>query len=83
MVARQAPDGAREFYKVDARRAVVKQDWSQHVVLRPGDIIYVPEKFIAQVGDFVSFFTSKVEPAAHTYLRLYDATNPANVLIDR
>ena len=51
--------------------------------LQPGDIVYVPKQFFAKVGDYVGFFTSTVEPAAHTYLRVYDATNPANMIVDR
>ena len=83
IVRRDAVGGARQFYRVDAKRAVLKQDWEQHVALQPGDVVYVPEHFIAKVGDFVGFFSAKVEPAAHAYLRVYDAANPANVLIDR
>jgi polysaccharide export outer membrane protein len=83
MLARKGQDGGHEFFRVDAKRAVEKQDWTQHLVLQPGDIIFVPKHFIAKVGDFTSFFTSKVEPAAHTYLRVYDAGNPANVVVNR
>ena len=83
MVARRSSDGSHEFFRVYANRAVTGQDWSQHALLKPGDIVYVPKQFFAKVGDFVSFFSSKVEPAAHAYLRVYDATNPANVVIER
>lgn len=83
MVVRRDPKGGRQFIRVNALRAVFKQDWTQHLVLQPGDIIYVPEKFIAKIGHFVGFFTNNVEPAAKTYLRVYDATEPASVLVER
>ncbi len=83
MLARRNTGGQPEFFRINAKRAVEKQDWTQHLVLQPGDIIFVPKQFIAKVGDFTSFFTSKVEPAAHTYLRIYDAANPANIVVDR
>jgi polysaccharide export outer membrane protein len=83
MLCRRSPEGERQFFRVDAKRAVQKQDWSQHLMLQPGDIVFVPRHFIAKVGDFTGFFTSRVEPSAATYLRVYDATNPANVVIDR
>ncbi|MBI4003956.1 MAG: polysaccharide biosynthesis/export family protein [Candidatus Omnitrophica bacterium] len=74
---------AHEFFRVNAQRVIRRQDWTQELVLEPGDIVYVPQTFIAKVGNFVSLFTSKVEPVAETYLRVYDATNPASVLVDR
>ena len=84
MVARRDPKGeGHQFFRIDAHRAIVKQDWSQHVVLQPSDIIYVPEKMIAKIGTFVGFFTASVEPAARTYLKVYDATEPASVLVER
>lgn len=83
MVVRRAETGQQRVFQLNAQRIISKQDWSQDLALEPGDIVYVPEHVIAKIGDFVSFFTSKVEPAAHTYLRIYDATNPANVIVDR
>ena len=84
MVARRDPQGeGHQFFKIDVHQAVVKRDWSQHLPLQPGDIIYVPEKLFSQIGTFVRFFTSSVEPAAQTYLKVYDAAQPASVLVDR
>ena len=83
MVVRRGEGQQQEFYKLDAQRIISKQDWSQDLALKPGDIVYVPEHIIAKIGDFVSFFSSKVEPAAHAYLRVYDSINPSNVVVDR
>ena len=75
--------GDQKFFRVDARRVITQRDWSQDLPLQPGDIVYVPEHFVAKLGEFVGFFTARVEPVAHTYLRVYDATNPASYLVDR
>lgn len=82
MLARR--NGAeRAFQRVNVQAAVARHDLSQDVALKPGDIVYVPEKFISQVSTFVGFFTTSVEPVAHTYLRIYDSVNPANVVVER
>ena len=83
MVVRRSETGEQEFFKLDAQRIITKQDWTQDLPLKPGDIVYVPEHLIAKIGEFVSFFSSQVEPAAHAYLRVYDSVNPANVVVDR
>ena len=83
MVARRRQSTEHEFYQVDAYRVIREQDWVHDLALEPGDIVYVPQTFISKIGDFVNIFSSTVEPAAMTYLRVYDATDPASVLIDR
>ena len=83
MVVRHGESSEQQFFRINAGRAITKQDWTQHLSIKPGDIVYVPKQFFAKAGDFVSFFTSRVEPAARTYLTVYDASNPANVLVDR
>ncbi len=83
IIARRKANGEHEFFTANVHRAVKKQDWSQHLPLLPGDIVFVPEKFISKMAGVVKMFTSTVEPAANTYLRTYDATDPATVLINR
>ena len=83
MVARRTSDGAKEFHKVNLQRVVKHQEWAQDMVLAPGDIVYVPEHFISVVADFVNFFSTRVETAAHAYLRVYDSTDPASYVVDR
>ena len=93
MLIRDDANGSREFFRVNAQRAIRQPsrrdalaealELAQDPQPQPGDIIYVPEHFIAKVGDFVSFFSSKIEPAAAAYLGVYDATNPASVLVNR
>jgi len=83
MVVRHDPKGGRQFFRIDAQRAVVKQDWAQHLMLQPGDIVYVPERMFAKIGNFVGFFTTNVEPAARAYLKVYDAADPSSFLVER
>ena len=83
MVARRETQEERQFFRINARRIIDRHDWSEDLALRPGDIVYVPEHLIAKIGDFVSFFSSKVEPVAAAYLRVYDATDPASYVVDR
>ncbi len=82
-VLRRGPDEERRMFKINAQRAVLKQDASQELRLEPGDVIFVPQGFLSKVSQFVGLFTSGVEPAARTYLKVYDATEPANVVVER
>lgn len=83
IVARRKDDGDHQFYTLNIKDAVKSNDFSQHLPLMPGDIVFVPEKFISKMAGIVRMFTSTVEPAANSYLRVYDATDPATVLISR
>ena len=83
MVARRSSGDRKTFFRVNAVRVVKKQDWSQDLTLQPGDIVYVPAHFFASVANYVRFFTSNVEPTAATYLRVYDASNPASYIVTR
>ncbi|MCK5012761.1 MAG: SLBB domain-containing protein [Candidatus Omnitrophica bacterium] len=82
MLARRKTGNAK-FMRINARNILKKSDFSQDVPLEPGDIIYVPEKFISKISTFAGFFSSSIEPVASTYLRVYDATNPSAYLVDR
>ena len=82
MLVRRKADDA-QFRRINTRNIIKKGDFSQDVTLEPGDIIYVPERFISKLSTFTRFFTSTIEPMASTYLRVYDATNPATQIIDR
>ncbi len=75
--------GHNEFMCINAQKIISKHDLSQDVLLQPGDIIYVPETFISKLSTFAGFFSSTIEPVAHSYLRVYDAANPANIVVDR
>ncbi len=76
-------NGRYMYSRVNANAVVAQSDDTQDIALEPGDIVYVPEHFISKISTFVGFFTSSVEPLAHTYLRVYDATDPASYVVDR
>ncbi len=46
---------------------------SSNLELQSGDIIYVPQKFIAKVAEFVQLYSSAIQPALETYLTSWDA----------
>lgn len=73
----------KEFLRINAYQAVAKNGAGQDLALEPGDIIYVPESFISKVSSFAGFFSSSIEPFARTYLRVYDAANPASYVVER
>ena len=77
------PDGEHEFFRVNTKAAVMGKDWTQNIPLRSGDIIYVPKRFVSKISEFIGLFTTTIEPTARTYLRVYDATDPATAVINR
>lgn len=46
---------------------------NSNLELQNGDIIYVPQKFIAKVAEFVQLYSSAIQPALETYLTSWDA----------
>ncbi len=46
---------------------------SSNLEVQSGDIIYVPQKFIAKVAEFVQLYSSAIQPALETYLTSWDA----------
>jgi polysaccharide export outer membrane protein len=46
---------------------------SSNLMVQNGDIIYVPQKFIAKVAEFVQLYSSAIQPALETYLTSWDA----------
>lgn len=53
MVVRKAFTDAPEAHRLDVYALVKKGDFSQNLMLEPGDIIYVPKSFIANIGGFI------------------------------
>lgn len=53
MLVRRAFSDAPEVKRLDIWRLVKKGDFSQNVPLQPGDIVYVPKNFIANIGAFI------------------------------
>jgi len=53
VVVRKAFTEAPEAHRLNVYALIKKGDFSQNLALRPGDIIYVPKSFIANIGAFV------------------------------
>ena len=56
-----------EFYLANLYRVIHDYDTRQNIILQAGDIVYVPQNFIGNVGDFLDYFLSRIQPAATTY----------------
>jgi polysaccharide biosynthesis/export protein len=48
-----------------------------NVALMPGDIVFVPQNFIGNMGDFLDYWMTRIRPAADTIL-LYDISRNNN-----
>jgi len=53
MVVRKAFTDAPVAHRLNVYALVKKGDFSQNLALEPGDIIYVPKSFIANIGSFI------------------------------
>lgn len=63
------------YLKINLGDVLNGQDISQNITVKAGDIIYVPDTYIAKLGNFVELFFSRIRPAAQTYLDFYAAGN--------
>ncbi len=59
------------FKKINFNKAL-EGNPEHNLVLRPGDVVYVPKHFIAHVDTFVEFFFSKTDPVLKYYLDIFD-----------
>ncbi|MCA9439828.1 MAG: hypothetical protein KC964_03410, partial [Candidatus Omnitrophica bacterium] len=64
-------NGAR--YWCVSMKAIERGQLSQNIMLEGGDIIYVPQKFISKVAEFVQLFAGAAGPFMSTYLTAWDA----------
>ncbi|MCA9448443.1 MAG: polysaccharide biosynthesis/export family protein, partial [Candidatus Omnitrophica bacterium] len=71
LVIRPQGNGAR--YWCVSMKAIERGQLSQNIMLEGGDIIYVPQKFISKVAEFVQLFAGAAGPFMSTYLTAWDA----------
>lgn len=71
LVVREPYEPRPEFHVVNLHKVIKEGDRSLNIVLQPQDIVYVPQNFIGNLGDFLDYFMARIRPAADTYL-LYD-----------
>ena len=55
------------FYVANLYKVIHDGNMRENVSLLPGDIVYVPENFIGNMGDFMDYWIQKVRPAADTF----------------
>ncbi|MEI8175354.1 MAG: polysaccharide biosynthesis/export family protein, partial [Candidatus Omnitrophota bacterium] len=53
MVVRKAFTDAPEAHRLNVYALIKNGDFSQNLALEPGDIIYVPQSFVANIGAFI------------------------------
>ena len=53
MLVRKAFTDAPEVHRLDVYALVKKGDFSQNLSLNQGDIIFVPQSFVANIGNFL------------------------------
>ncbi|MEW6088965.1 MAG: SLBB domain-containing protein [bacterium] len=76
MLIRKNNEGSEpSIKKLDLAKAVDKGLMEDDIALITGDVVYVPKKFIAKVGDFVKFFFTDINPVLDTYLKVYEAAH--------
>jgi len=66
-------EGNQTSYLCTSLKGIQKGIPAANVALKDGDIIYVPQKFIAKVAEFVALYTAAIQPALQTYLTSWDA----------
>ena len=55
------------FFLANLYKVIHDGNMSENVVLFPGDIVYVPQNFIGNMGDFMDYWIQKIRPAADTF----------------
>lgn len=63
------------FYLANLYKVIHDADMSENVSLLPGDVVYVPQNFIGNLGDFMDYWIQRVRPAADTFWLYKLATN--------
>ncbi len=68
MVIRKAYSVTPEILTADLLSVISRGDLSGDINLKPGDIVYVPKKFVGKIKDFLTFFNSNIKPIADSYI---------------
>jgi protein involved in polysaccharide export with SLBB domain len=53
MLVRRVFTDQPEGYRLNAYNIIKHGDFSQNMTLEPGDVIYIPKSFIANIGGFI------------------------------
>lgn len=71
IVVKKDPSQGTVFKKINFNKAL-KGNPEHNVILKPGDVVYLPKSLIAHIDTFVDFFFSKTDPVLKYYLDIYD-----------
>lgn len=55
------------FYVANLYKVIHNADMRDNLSLLPGDIVYVPQNFIGNFGDFMDYWMQKIRPTADTF----------------
>lgn len=69
LVVRNAYAMKPAIYNIDLQSALNKGNFSNDMLLQPGDIVYVPKNFLGKIDDVMSFFRQNIQPTLSTYLQ--------------
>jgi polysaccharide export outer membrane protein len=83
MVVRRGGWDKPRAVRIDMKKILSGERLNYDIALQPFDIVYIPQTFIGDVGDFsVNFFDRVLLPPLNTIIRGYDAFN-ANTTVVR
>lgn len=67
------PNTGVPLYSCVSMKEIERGSLAANLPVQSGDIIFVPQKFIAKVAEFVQLYASAIQPALETYLTTWDA----------
>ena len=67
VVTREAYSNKPKIFTADLWSVIHQGKFNNNVVLKPGDIVYVPNSVVGKISDFMEFFNSNIKPAADTF----------------
>ncbi len=69
MVVRNAYAMKPAIYNINLQKAMNIADFSNDMVLQPGDIVYVPKNFLGKIDDVMGFFRLNIQPTLSSYMQ--------------
>ncbi|MBU1044905.1 MAG: polysaccharide biosynthesis/export family protein [Candidatus Omnitrophica bacterium] len=69
VVVRNAYAMKPAIYNIDLQSAMNQANYSNDMLLQPGDIVYVPKNFLGKIDDVMGFFRLNIQPTLSSYLQ--------------
>lgn len=67
LVVRNAFSEKPQFYLANLHETIHEGYGQKDIELMPKDIVYVPQNFIGNLGDFMDYFLTRIQPSAQSY----------------